>query len=169
MRKAMLFVGLVVCVCVLTPTSASALSDWDPDDVAGPFDLRWVGADFTSSTSLTIVVSFYDGFRVEALPWKPWLERQVHVELGRVTEGYFARRAGGRIAFIWGNFRTNCGGTYPASCNRGIVTRPSPDVLRVTIDTRESAQWKYIVGVSTTSGPARGGDRSKYLRLGQAP
>jgi hypothetical protein len=71
MRTTAVLAGLLAFICALTPTPASALSDWDPDDVAGPFDLRWVGADFTSSTSLTIVVSLYDGFLVEALPCRP--------------------------------------------------------------------------------------------------
>lgn len=45
---------------LLFPTPAAAAGDWDPDDVRGPFDLRWVGAAYTSSGNIRLTYTFYD-------------------------------------------------------------------------------------------------------------
>ncbi len=99
-----------------------------------------------SSTSLTFVVSFYDGFRVAALPWRHRAGHGVAITMG-IGEGYLERRTGGRIVFFWGDLGSSCGADYPRSCNRGIVMRPSADVVRVTIDTRDGDPWDVTVHV----------------------
>jgi hypothetical protein len=168
----MVFAALLACIFALTPLPASARTDWDPDDVAGPFDLRRVEVHFASPTSLSIRVSFHDGFSVGALPWSPdfgtdgVLQQGVLVDVTGV-DGYFLRRAGRRVAFIYGDFGSSCGASYPDGCERGVVTRPSPDVLQVTMDT--PGPWEYSVRVETYSDDGRVSDMSADLKLGLPP
>lgn len=58
-RQWLQLVGLCILI-LLFPTGAFAASDWDPDDVRGPFDLRWVGATYTASGDIRLTFSFYD-------------------------------------------------------------------------------------------------------------
>jgi hypothetical protein len=179
MRKAMVIAGLVGCVCALTPLPASALTDWDPDDVAGPFDLRRVEAEFDSPMALTIVVSFHDGFRTGALHRTPFVPFEgVQVELqsfegSPVSTGFFLRRAGGKVVFIWGDYGSTCGGVdYPHYCNRGLVRRLSRNVLSVTIDPRRTDALEFTVYAETTWTTADDvtvTDRTDELALGFPP
>jgi hypothetical protein len=168
----MVFAGLLACICALPSLPASARTDWDPDDVTGPFDLRRVEAHFSSPTSLSITVSFHDGFRVGALPWRPLRNQDGVLQQGMFVDvtgvdGYFLRRAGGRVAFIYGDFGSSCGASFPSGCERGVVTRPSPDVLQVSIDL--PGPWAQTVTVETYSDDGRVSDSSAHLFLGPPP
>jgi hypothetical protein len=102
---------------------------WDPNDVAGRFDLRWVGAAYTSEGEIHLSVSFYDGFERRRLPRDPTDSRSnVRINLSGALNGYFLRRPGGRIIFLWGDFGSSC------CAPRGRVRQPLPNVLSVTID-----------------------------------
>jgi hypothetical protein len=83
--------------------------------------------------------------------------------------GYFLRRANGRVAFIWGDLGSSCGSDYPDACHRGVVTQPSPNVLRVTIDTQQGDPGEFTVQVGTFWEEGRVRDRSAKLALGLPP
>jgi hypothetical protein len=123
-------VPLLIALSILAlPSPASAASSWDPDDVRGPFDLRWVGAAFTGDRELRITVSFYEGFRREALPPASRAAMndpsQVHVWINSIIEGWFLRRPGGGITFFWGDTGSNMG--------HDPVHQLAPDILVVTL------------------------------------
>ncbi|HKN45664.1 MAG TPA: hypothetical protein VJW23_17260, partial [Propionibacteriaceae bacterium] len=59
---------LTVAFLVLVPTPALALGDWDPDNVDGPLDFRWIGGAYTADgTQIRVILGFHDGFRPTAL------------------------------------------------------------------------------------------------------
>ena len=150
MLRRVVIVALVALTSLAAPIPASAAGDWDPDDVPGPFDIRWIGADFTSSTSMAFIVSFYEGFETDALPWRPAYEAEVLVHLQDAISGRLVRRAGGRVAFLWGDLGSSCGASWPSGCSRGIVTFLSPRAVRVVIDTTQSEPgWPFNVSVES--------------------
>jgi hypothetical protein len=106
--------------------SRGASGDWDPDDVTGRFDLRWVGAAYTSTGEIHLSFSFYDGFKRRFLP-REIDDRYSHVSVGLGTvDGWFLRQHG-RIVFIWGDFGSSC-------CERARVRQPSSNALSVVFD-----------------------------------
>jgi hypothetical protein len=50
--------------------TAGAGGVWDPDDVTGRFDLRWVGAAYTSTGEIHLSVAFHDEFKTAVLAAK---------------------------------------------------------------------------------------------------
>lgn len=145
MRRALVIVSIISVATVFIPTTGAGLPApeglgrpgrvaradsgvWDPDDVTGRFDLRWVGATYTAAGEIHLSVSFYDGFERRFLP-RSVSDRYSHVKvhLSGALQGWFVRRPGGRIAFVWGDFGSNC-------CERARVRRPSSNVLSVVFD-----------------------------------
>lgn len=111
------------------PITRGSSGVWDPNDVKGRFDLRWVGAAYTSTGEIHLSVSFYDGFDWRLLPTDPTdLDSNVNVWLSGALNGYFLRRPGGRLVFLWGDFGSSC------CAPKARVTRPSSDVLSVVFD-----------------------------------
>jgi len=107
-------------------TALASSGQWDPDDVEGRFDFRWVGAAYTSTGELHLSVSFYDKFRVRMLPRiseGPY-PRHVSVRFSRSLFGTFWRQPGGHVVFEWGNL---------GCCKTLDVTRPAPKVFSVII------------------------------------
>jgi hypothetical protein len=100
---------------------------WDPNDVTGRFDIKWIGAAYTSSGEIHLSVAFYDGFERRFLP-RDINDSYSHVEVGLsgALNGWFHRRLG-RIVFTWGDFGSSC-------CERAPVRRPSSNVLSVVFD-----------------------------------
>ena len=172
MLRSAIVLTLGLLMCALSSIPATAESAWDPDDVAGPLDVRWVGASFASPTELKIVVSFYDGFRVEALGRFTYSNRRVQVELQDYATGYFVRRPSGRIAFVWGDFASGCGAVFQY-CNKGVVTRPSANVLQVTIvPSFDALPWNIHVKTFWHAPDGTGAvqaDRASTLALGFPP
>ena len=158
--------GLVLALLVVAAGPASALSDWDPDDVRGPLDLRRIGAILTSDDDLRLRVSFHDGFSPRALQGP---NRGVHVELARFhgTEfltGDFIRRRDGRIVFRYGD-GAQWGGLGCID-ETARVRRPSTNLLRVafpiigaTYRVRATSKWVNNTGRTIKDGTGR-------LRLG---
>ena len=106
--------------------SAGASGVWDPDDVTGRFDLRWVGAAYTSTDEIHLSFSFYDGFKRRFLP-REIDDRYSHVSVGLGTvDGWFLRQQG-RIVFIWGDFGSSC-------CEHARVRQTSSNALSVVFD-----------------------------------
>lgn len=117
---------------VLMAPPAVAASDWDPNDVEGPLDLRWVGATFTSNGDLRLVVSFYSGFMSSALrgPGRGVRVRMAAVQSGTVI-GYFRHRRDGSIVFRYGDGASR--GGLGCIDETAPVVRPSVNVLRVAV------------------------------------
>jgi hypothetical protein len=165
-------VGLVVLAILmaglLTAVPTSAESAWDPDDVEGPLDLRWLGASFIPHDRTKLTVSFYDDFRVGALAHRRGqvFHRGVRVKLAKHLQGVFRVRSNGHIVFIYGDFGSSC-------CSTARVEWPSRTVLRVVIPTfnKEAGFGPYRVRAISTwyHHGERVRDRTRELRLGFPP
>ena len=98
MRRTAVGVSLVLAIALAITGPANAASDFDPDDVEGPLDLRWVGAWLTQDGEFRITIAFYDGFRVSALPTVRHSSLrgrgQVSVDLTGYITGLYVRRHG---------------------------------------------------------------------------
>ena len=133
-RRAAVGLWLVLAMILAIAEPVNAASDLDGDDVEGPLDLRWVGAWFTLDGQFHVTISFYEGFRVSALPkLRPGRLRgrgQVWVDLTDFISGVYGRRHG-KIVFLYGDFGSNCGLQFSRYCSRASVTRSSDNVLDV--------------------------------------
>jgi hypothetical protein len=143
-RRALVVALLLFVSAVLIPATSSGLAAsqplsrsgavnarasgvWDPDDVTGRFDLRWVGAAYTSTGEIHLSVSFHDEFKRRFLPREiNSLYSHVSVGLSSALDGMFLRQHG-RIVFIWGDFASSC-------CERALVRRLSSNALSVVFD-----------------------------------
>jgi hypothetical protein len=129
-RRIAVVVSLVVALILGLTLPTGAASDFDADDVEGPLDLRWIGAWFTQDDDVRLTISFYDGFRVSALPKVHRGRNQLRVSLTIFLSGVFVRRHG-RIVLFYGDFGSGCGAVFPRFCFRARVTRSSDNVLKV--------------------------------------
>jgi len=133
-RRTAVGVSLVLAISLAMTGPANAASDFDPDDIEGPLDLRWVGAWLTQDGEFRITIAFYDGFRVSALPTvrhgRLRGSGQVSVDLTGYITGLYVRRHG-RIVFLYGDFGSSCGFDFPRGCLRAQVRRSSDNVLKV--------------------------------------
>jgi hypothetical protein len=133
-RRITIVVSFVVALILAASVPVNAVSDFDADDVEGPLDLRWVGASLTHDGEFRVTISFYDGFRVSALPKvRHGLLRgrgHVFVDLTEFISGVYVRRHG-KIVFFYGDFGSSCGADFPRSCERARVKRSSDNVLNV--------------------------------------
>jgi hypothetical protein len=157
--------SLVVTSLLLTGAPALAESAWDPADVEGPLDMRWVGARFAPHDRFKLTISFYSDFRASALPRTRNFRRGVTVILTDYLMGFFRHRRDGRIVFIYGDFASSC-------CSVARVRRPSRDVLKVVFPTvHDAADLTYRVRATSTW--HQGGDdfvdRTRWLNLGRPP
>ena len=145
MTRRVLVIALVIIVAaVLIPANAigvgaspvprrtgvvlgGANGVWDPNDVTGRFDLKWIGATYTSNGEIHLSVSFYDGFERRFLPRDiNDSYSHVNIEIRGGLDGWFHRQDG-RIVFTWGDFGSSC-------CERARVRQPSSNVLSVVVD-----------------------------------
>lgn len=159
---AILVGGLIVA------NPASAESAWDPNDVRGPLDLRWIGASFIPHDRSVVTVSFYDDFRVGALAHhRPQItHRGVRVNLTKYFAGFFRVRSNGHIVFIYWSLGSSC-------CNVARVERRSRTVLRVVFPTIHDAVPGAAYHVRAISmwddHDERVRDGTRTLRLGRPP
>ena len=173
MHRVVILATLVVLFGALSlaPTRAGASSVSDPNDVWGPFDVRRLQANYTPTAQLRIVITFYHGFRVRALPNHVATDQGIYVGLQKTATGYFVRRASGRIVLIWGDFGSSCGFDQ-RNCNRDLVTRRSLDVFSVTIDPSLSDPFPYNIHLETFWHAASGRlvkDVTEHVSLGLPP
>ena len=164
MRRALfLLVGIAV---VAGTVPAYAESDWDPDDVESPLDLRWTGARFTPDDRIVLVLSFYDDFRPRALPrHKDWDDPGVHVTLSAVYHGLLFRRSDERIVFFYGDTGSSC-------CLKAVARQPSADVLKVVLLTLPAGIYPYRVQAFSSwydEDNELVRDRTGILELGMPP
>jgi hypothetical protein len=133
-RRTAVGVSLVLAMILAITGPVNAASDFDPDDVEGRLDLRWVGAWLTQDGKFRVTISFYDGFRVSALPkvrhGRLRGRGRVSVDLTGPITGLYVRRHG-KIVFLYGDFGSSCGLDFPRGCSRARVRRSSDNVLKV--------------------------------------
>jgi hypothetical protein len=126
--RRILFVAWVLIL--LLPTPASAVGDWDPNDVESPLDLRWIGAVYTRSGDIALTLSFYDpvpnrrfprrdgewnrGVWVRRVPWDPCCGEF----------GFIFRTTTGGLRFTWDEMQPTIPQIVP-------VERISSSILRV--------------------------------------
>jgi hypothetical protein len=130
-----------VNVVVLASTASRRLGPCGPSDATshGRCSPEEVGATPMDRCSKLLVVllslvfaaSVASPANAASTGWDPNdvrdVSSNVSVSLSGALRGYFVRRGGGRLAFIWGDFGSVC-------CARATVTRPSGNVLSVTFD-----------------------------------
>lgn len=100
---------------------------WDPDDAQGRFDIRWVGAAYTSAGHIHLTVSSYDALRLRRLPKEVPTTATCRF-IGAHWKAIFLRQPGGRVIFEWPDFGSCC---RPKIAD---VTRPAPKVFSVTFN-----------------------------------
>jgi hypothetical protein len=155
---------LLILIVMAAAAPAHAASDWDPDEVEGPLDLRWIGARFAPHGQFVLAISFYDDFDPRAIPRRKTLERGVSLEFYAFMDGVLFRRTDGRIALFYGDFGSTC-------CNRAVAQQPSPGVLRFVFPTIDENLSYRVRASSTWRGSDREIvlDRTGILRLGAPP
>lgn len=151
--------ALVVAITLgLTATSAGAVGDWDPADVEGRYDFRWVGATYTRSDRVKLTVVFYPGFRVSALPHHGLLPG-VMFSIDEFFQGWFTRNRRGGVKFGYADTASDCCTYYPVT----EVDRLTLRVRFVPVD--EGPPGLQIRGVSQWAGRHGPLDRTGWLRL----
>jgi len=104
MRRITVLLALTTALLTLFGGTASARGVWDPDDVRGPLDIRWVGLHYEGPDDAVLTLTFYPGFRVSALPKirdMPNDNRtELFVQVDRSAYGDFVRRHG-HFAFAY--------------------------------------------------------------------
>jgi hypothetical protein len=122
--------GMVVAALAIQALPAGAASDWDPNDVRGRLDLRWVAATYTADHDIRLTVALYPGFRLRDLPKKDGGSGVLWMSFDKIFTGWFVRRHGG-LAFRFGDTASSCCLTFPAR-------RLDPLTLRTTITTGDA-------------------------------
>jgi hypothetical protein len=113
---------LVLALTLLIPAQAQAVGVWDPNDVQGPFDLRWVGATHTSTGRIKLTVTFYAGFSADKLPDREIFNPGVWVELDDYMTGFFWVNRRGDVVLSYGDTASGC-------CYHAPVAQPAPRTL----------------------------------------
>jgi hypothetical protein len=153
---------------VLLPTPASAIGDWDPNDVSGPLDLRWIGGVYTPTGDIKLTLSFYDpvpdwrfprtgaewdhGVWVRRLPWDPCCGEF----------GFIFRARNGALRSIWDEVEPTIPQVVPverlsARTFRVRFSPPHPGPYRL----RALSVWPRGDGVIR--------DRTGAINLGPSP
>lgn len=142
---------------------AGAVGDWDPDDVRGRFDLRWIGAGYTADGDIRLTASFYPGFRIWDLPRKhESFIPGVWFDIDTYFTGWFFRHDG-RVRFAYGDTGSNC-------CLKMGARIVDPFVLRVTFPPFDEAEAGIpIRGHSRWGGLKGPHDWTGILRLPPPP
>jgi hypothetical protein len=160
---------LVAIIVALVPVPAFAASDWDPDDVEGPLDLRWFGARFASDGEhVRFTISFHDGFRRSAIHSRRD-GRGLWVHIADNLDGYFTRHRDGRTVFLYGDLGSKCG-FVPQKCYRAPVRFPASDLVRVRFEVAVSSEHQLRAeSLWEDERDERITDRTGVLNLGSPP
>jgi hypothetical protein len=144
------------------PTAAHAVGDWDPNDVRGRYDFRWIGASYTPTGDITLTVVFYRGFHSAALPLRT-VRPGVSFSIDKYFTGWFNRTRRGGVIFRYADLGSSCCLHYP-------VRRLNAFTLRVRFEPinegnpgiriRGSSQWRWVRGPHDWTG---------QLALGRPP
>jgi hypothetical protein len=130
-------------------TPARAAGDWDPNDVRGGFDLRWIAATTTDTGRIRLTVSFYPGFRRADLPrGRERFMPGVWVKIDDHFTGWFSRK-NGRLWFRFGDTGSSCCTVYRARTVDPLTLRATfrpVDEGKPGIPIRGHSRWKWPRG-----------------------
>jgi len=160
-RRATAVIALVVLSVLVWAPIAQAAGIWDPNDVRGRLDIRWIGVRYTQDGDAILTVTLYDGFRTSALPKKSTVfdPNALAVYLDEHTQGYFFRKHGD-IRLSFGDHASNC-------CSIYGVQRPNATTLEVRYEPIDESDPGFRVYGASTFGRAR--DETGTFRIGPPP
>ena len=154
MRRFTIAIVLPLALGLMTPGPAVAI--WDPHDVRGPLDIRWVNVKELHHGRLKVTLGFWPDFDRSALPthlfranaaWVNFLPRR----FTRPTTGQVLRRHG-TLKLIHGDFGSSL------CCWRSALTHVGP----ATFTTRILPYW--VRELDRTNAGLRYWGRSKVCR-----
>jgi hypothetical protein len=149
MRGSIVTLVVTATALLASPTRALAVSDWDPDDVRGGFDLRWFGATYVENGDISLVVSFYPGFHRSDLPRKGEGQAPgVWFDIDEYFTGWFYRHDGG-VRFGYGDLGSTCCLSFPVRIVSPLVLRvrfPAIDEGQPGIPIRGESRWRWRHG-----------------------
>jgi hypothetical protein len=155
LRILVLAIGFVLA---LPAVSAQAVGDWDPPDVEGRYDFRWIGATYTRSGRVKLTVSFYPGFRIRSLPYRGIIPG-VTVDVDEFFTGWFTRNRKGGVKFGYADLGSSCCRYYPVTVLDGRT-------LRVRFEpANEGPPGFPMRGISVWGGRHGPRDRTSLIRL----
>ena len=154
MRRFAIALVLPLALGLMTQTPAAAI--WDPNDVRGPLDIRWVKVRELHHGHLKVTIGFWPGFDRSALPiqlftdnaaWVSFLPRRF---TGPTTAQILRRH--GTLKLIHGDFGSSL------CCWRSALTQIGP----ATFTTRILPYW--VRKLDRTNAGLRYWARSKVCR-----
>jgi hypothetical protein len=126
-RRGRSLVVLGLIAMLLGPsTPALAVGDWDPNDVAGPLDLRWFAGRYAGEFDVELTINFWEPVPNRRFPRK-WRVAHHGITVRRVRAGEFGRiyrRGDGSLWFLWDE-------TTPTIPQEVRVVRLSPSKFRI--------------------------------------
>jgi hypothetical protein len=166
-RPTRLILTVVLCVGgVLALTGqAGATGDWDPDDVRGRYDFRWIGASYTPSGDITLTVVFYRGFRVAALPLRS-ARPGVSFSIDKNFAGLFNRTRRGGVVFRYVDLGSSCCVRYPVEKLNAVTLRVRFEPVNEGnpgIRIRGSSRWRWARGPHDWTGQLALGPRPRRV------
>jgi hypothetical protein len=149
-------IALVLPLALGWVAPAPAVAIWDPHDVRGPLDIRWVNVRGLHHGRLKVTIGFWPGFARNALPTQPFRDNAAWVNLrpdgftGSATAQVLRRP--GTLKLIHGDFGSGL------CCWRSALTRIGP----ATFTTRILPYW--VRELDRTNDGLRFWGRSKVCR-----
>jgi hypothetical protein len=127
---------VLLVACSLVPIVASpalGAGDWDPNDVPGHYDLRWVGAKWLDGSRMQVIIGFYPGFDRHGIDGLAVLARFFVSNDPTVgwNSGGLWRNPRHRLVWVYGDMGSGC-------CWKHGVTWLTPTTFRVRFDTHSS-------------------------------
>ncbi len=164
MARATVCFTLAVLSLLGSAGEAAAVGIWDPNDVDGRLDIRWVGVRYKASGKARLTVVLYPSFRRKALPSaKNRRANYLTIYLDDYMTGIFFRKAG-RIRLSYGDHASNC-------CEVVKVDRPNRTTLVAVyhpIDENEPGFRAYGTSSFRLDGDMIK-DRTRRFQIGPPP
>jgi hypothetical protein len=127
----------LLMVCVASPANAAGTA-WDPDDVGGRLDLRWVGVYREDADTVRVSISLWDPVRSWMLP-RPDHWRHLMVR----SEGFFDAGIYGEGFIFFSSERNRWVMEWIDAGSAGLVGRfrashPNPNLFQVWLPTEHA-------------------------------
>lgn len=123
-RRGSLGLIAILALIIVLPSRASAIGDWDPDDVASPLDLRWFAGRY-EDFDVVLTINFWDPVRNRRFPRPSRISHHgLTVRRGTGEFGHIYRKRNGTLWFIWDE-------VTPTIPQHVPVVRLSPSMLRI--------------------------------------
>ena len=163
-RQSRLILAIVLCIggSMALPGRAGAAGDWDPDDVRGRYDFRWIGANYTPNGDIKLTVVFYGGFHAAALPLRT-VRPGVSFSIDKYFTGWFNRNRHGGVVFRYADLGSSCCHRYPVERLNAVTLRVQFEPVNEGnpgIRIRGSSRWRWARGPHDWTG---------QLALGRPP